>query len=105
GQAGAPAQGRGGREGRGGDNRQPYEKAQDHLATAFPLMSPEWAAWSAAMRSPKLAGRWTIAGYQRGKGPIYGEVVIADRPDMADAFTTDGKFTYARTGETVTRRS
>jgi quinohemoprotein amine dehydrogenase len=97
GQGGAPAQGRGGREGRGGDNRQPYEKAQDHLATAFPLMSPEWAAWSAAMRSPRLTGRWTVAGYQRGKGPIYGEVVIADRPDMTDSF--------ARTGETFTRRS
>src|SRR5206468_12034401 len=104
GQAGAPAQGRGGREGRGGDNRQPYEKAQDHLATAFPLMSPEWAAWSAAMRSPKLAGRWTIAGYQRGKGPIYGEVVIADRPDMADGFTTGGMFSYVRLGETVPSR-
>jgi quinohemoprotein amine dehydrogenase len=98
------AQGRGGREGRG-DTRQPYEKAQDHLATAFPLISPEWAAWSAAMRSPRLAGRWTLAGYQRGKGPIYGEVTIADRPDTPDTFTTDGKFAYARTGETVARRS
>src|SRR5436309_102207 len=66
----AQGQGRGGREGRGGDTSQPYEKAQDHLATAFPLRSPEWAAWSAAMRSPRLAGRWALAGYQRGQGPI-----------------------------------
>jgi quinohemoprotein amine dehydrogenase len=95
---------RGGREGRG-DTRQPYEKAQDHLATAFPLMSPEWAAWSAAMRSPRLAGRWILAGYQRGKGPIYGEVVIAERPDTADGFTTDAKLVYSRSGETVLRKS
>ena len=68
-------------------------------------MSPEWAAWSAAMRSPRLAGRWTLAGYQLGKGPIYGEVVITDRPEMADAFVTEGTFVYTRTGEAVTRRS
>ena len=98
------AQGRGGREGRG-DTRQPYEKAQEHLATAFPLMSAEWAAWSAAMRSPRLAGRWAVAGYQRGRGPIFGEVVIADRADMPAGFTTEGKFVYSRTGETVTRKS
>ena len=93
-----------GREGQG-DKRQPYEKAQDHLAGAFPLMSPEWASWSAAMRSPRLAGRWALSGYQRGKGPIYGEVVIADRSDVPDSFTTDAKFAYARSGETVTRKS
>lgn len=98
------APGGGGREGRG-DNRQPYEKAQDHLATAFPLMSTEWAAWSAVMHSPRLAGRWALSGYQRGKGPIYGEVVIADRADTPDGFTTEGKFVYTKTGETVTRRS
>ncbi len=94
----------GGREGRG-DTRQPYEKAQEHFASEFPLLSPEWAAWSAAMRSPRLAGRWSLAGYQRGKGPIYGELVIADRPDSPDGFTTDGKFVYTRTGETFTRKS
>jgi quinohemoprotein amine dehydrogenase len=101
--AGRGGDGRGG-EGRG-DTRQPYEKAQEHFTTSFPLMSPEWAAWSAAMRTPRLAGRWTLAGYQRGKGPIYGDLTIADRSDMPDGFTTDGKFTYTKTGETFTRKS
>ena len=105
GQADAQAQGRGGRGGRSGDNRQPYEKAQDHFANAFPLMSPEWAAWSAAMRTPRLAGRWTLAGYQRGKGPVYGELTIAERPDAPDSFTTDGKFSYSKSGESFTRKS
>src|SRR4029453_16646595 len=106
--AGRGGDGRGG-DGRGGDGRgdtrQPYEKAQEHFTTAFPLMSPEWAAWSAAMRTPRLAGRWTLAGYQRGKGPVYGELTIAERSDMPDGFTTDGKFTYTRSGESFTRKS
>jgi len=111
-QGGPPGGGRGrgrGGDGRGGegrgDTRQPYEKAQEHFATTFPLTSPEWAAWSAAMRTPRLAGRWAFAGYQRGKGPIYGELTIADRSDVPDGFTTDGKFTYTKTGETFTRKS
>jgi quinohemoprotein amine dehydrogenase len=95
----------GGSEGRGADNRQPYERAQDHLAGAFPLMSPEWAAWSAAMRTPRLAGRWALAGYEIGKGPVYGQVTISERPDVPDGFLTDGRFVYTRTGQTVTRRS
>ncbi len=97
--------GRGGGDGRDADNRQPMEKAQDHLASAFPLMSPEWAAWSAAMRSPRLAGRWALSGYQIGNGPIYGQVTIAERPGVADGFLADGRFVYTRTGEAVTRRS
>jgi len=104
GRGGNAAQGRGAGDGRG-DNRQPYERAQDHLASAFPLMSPEWASWSAAMRTPKLAGRWAIAGYQRGKGPIFGELQITERSDTPDGFATDGKFTYARTGDSVSRKS
>jgi quinohemoprotein amine dehydrogenase len=99
------ARGGNGQGGRGADNRQPYEKAQDHLAGAFPLMSPEWAAWSAAMRTPRLSGRWALAGYEIGKGPLYGEVTISERPDAPDGFLTDGRFVYTRTGQTVTRRS
>ena len=99
------ARGGSGQGGRGADNRQPYERAQDHLAGAFPLMSPEWAAWSAAMRTPRLSGRWALAGYEIGKGPLYGEVTISERPDAPDGFLTNGRFVYTRTGQTVTRRS
>lgn len=102
----APGQrGRGAPEGGGADTRQPMERAQDHLAGAFPLMSAEWAAWSAAMRTPRLAGRWALAGYEIGKGPVYGEFTIAERPDAPGGFTSDGRFVYSRTGQTVTRRS
>jgi quinohemoprotein amine dehydrogenase len=106
GRGGTPGQrGRGGSDGAGGDNRQPFERAQDHLADAFPLTSPEWAAWSAAMRTQRLSGRWALAGYEIGKGPVYGQVTISERPDAPDGFLTDGRFVYTRTGETVTRRS
>lgn len=94
-----------GPEGRGADTRQPMERAQDHLAGAFPLMSVEWAAWSAAMRTPRLAGRWALAGYEIGKGPVYGQMIIAERPDAQGGFTTEGRFVYTRTGQAVTRRS
>jgi len=52
-----------------------------------------------------LQGRWAIEGYQAGKGPLFGEVVISTQgnPDSGD-FATDSTFTYARTGQTITRR-
>ncbi|MBV8817552.1 MAG: hypothetical protein JO022_04290, partial [Acidobacteriaceae bacterium] len=56
-----PAQTQPGADGRPPDNRQPMEKAIAHLSTAFPLKTPEWSAWSANMRPPKLAGRWAIS--------------------------------------------
>ena len=87
------------------DNQQPIDKALTHLIGALPLPSSEWTSWSAAMRTPRLAGRWALSGYQIGKGPVYGTVTIADRPDLPDSFTTDGRFTYTKTGQTVTRRS
>lgn len=87
------------------DGEYPVDRALNHLVKALPLGSQEWTEWSAVMRSPKLAGRWALAGYQIGKGPLYGEVNIADGPDLADSFTTEGRFVYAKSGQTVQRRS
>lgn len=85
------------------DARHPMDKAIAHLATAFPLRTPEWSAWSANMRMPKLAGRWSLSGQQPGKGPIYGQVTIAAKPGNDDEFTSEIQFVYARTGEIVKR--
>jgi quinohemoprotein amine dehydrogenase len=103
--AAATGRGRAGESGRGGENQQPVDRALTRLIADFPLISQEWTAWSAAMRTPRLAGRWALAGYEIGKGPVYGQVTISDRPDMADSFLTDGRFVYAKGGQTVTRRS
>jgi quinohemoprotein amine dehydrogenase len=90
---------------RASDNRHPMDKAVAHLSTAFPLLSSEWTAWSATMRPPRIEGRWALSGYQAGKGPVFGQVVIKPQggADKA-AFTTESTITYARTGRTSTRR-
>src|SRR5438067_1820414 len=91
-------------DGRPPDNRHPMDKAVAHLSTAFPLTTPEWSAWSATMRPPRLPGRWALSGRQLGKGPVFGEVVMmpSGGPDSAE-FTTETTFVYARTGESVKR--
>jgi quinohemoprotein amine dehydrogenase len=98
-----PVQTEPGPDGRPPDNRHPMDKALEHLTKALPLTTAEWAAWSAAMQPPKLAGRWALVGAATGKGPIYGEVVITADPTAPDGFTTDARYTVARTGEAVSR--
>jgi quinohemoprotein amine dehydrogenase len=100
-----PMQTEPGPDGRAPDNRHPMEKALDHLSKTLPLVTPEWSGWSASMQAPKLVGRWAIVGSQAGKGPIYGMVTVAADVSAPDGFTTETKYTVARTGETVTRAS
>ena len=78
----------------------PVQIAVDYLATAQPLITPEWTAWRAAMRSPKLAGSWLLSGYQPGRGKIYGQVTIAAGA-AEDQFTTGAQMTYASSGTTL----
>src|SRR5262245_33124582 len=92
-----------GADGRPPDNRHPMDRAVEHLAKTFPLTTPEWSAWTATMQSPRLAGRWAIVGTQAGKGAVYGQMTISVDPSSPDTFTTETKYTIARTGETVTR--
>ena len=89
--------------GRPPDNRHPMEKAIAHLSSAYPLTTPEWSAWAATMRAPRLEGRWALSGHELGKGPVYGYVTVTPQGDRGD-FTTETTFTYARGGQTVTRR-
>jgi len=91
-----------GPDGRPPDNRQPMDRALDHLTKTLPLESSAWSAWAAAMQPPRLAGRWAVSGSQAGKGPIYGVVTIAADAGAPDSFTTEIRYTVARTGEMVT---
>ena len=86
-----------------GDGRHPMEKAIAHLAGAFPLETPEWRAWSATMRPPKLDGTWLLTGYEPGAGPVHGRVTITADPKAPDEFTSEATYTYARDGRHVTR--
>jgi quinohemoprotein amine dehydrogenase len=98
-----PMQTEPGPDGRAPDNRHPMEKALEHLEKTLPLTTPEWAAWSAAMQPPKLVGRWAIVGAQAGKGPVYGVVTVTADPAAPDSFTTETRYTIARSGETISR--
>jgi quinohemoprotein amine dehydrogenase len=82
------------------DAKSPGEIAVDYLSTHQPLITPEWTAWRAEMRAPKLAGTWLLSAYQPGRGKIYGQVVIT--PGSADdVFSTSTEFTYAANGTSV----
>jgi quinohemoprotein amine dehydrogenase len=98
-----PSQTDPGPDGRPPDNRQPMDRALEHLEKTLPLNTSEWSAWFAAMQQPKLAGRWAIVGSETGKGPIYGQLTITADASAPDGFTTDIRYTVARTGETVAR--
>ena len=87
------------------DARHPMDKAAAHLAAAFPLNTPEWSAWAATMRPPRLEGTWALAGYEPGKGAVFGEIIMhADGGPDSGRFTTESTVIAARTGESITRR-
>ncbi|HMD35656.1 MAG TPA: quinohemoprotein amine dehydrogenase subunit alpha [Vicinamibacterales bacterium] len=90
-------------DGRPPDPRQPMERALEHLTKTLPFVTSEWSAWSAAMQPPKLAGRWAIVGTLPGKGAVYGQLTITADGPAPDSFTTETRYTVARTGETATR--
>src|SRR5689334_14493858 len=92
-----------GSDGAADDNRHPVDRAIEHLAKTLPLKTSEWAAWSAAMQPPKLAGRWAVVGTQVGAGPVFGTVTVAADASAPDSFTTDIRYTVARTGKTISR--
>ena len=92
-----------GADGRPPGNRHPMDKAIEHLSKALPLTTAEWSSWSAAMQTPKLAGRWAFTGTAVGKGAVFGTVTISADPSAADSFTTETRYTVARSGESVTR--
>lgn len=80
--------------------KSPGEIAIEYLATKQPLITPEWTAWRAAMRSPKLAGTWLLTGYHPGRGKVFGQVVIAPGADD-DQFTTNIQLSYPSSGTTL----
>lgn len=90
-------------QGRPPDMRHPSEKAVDFLSETFPLQTKDWSAWSATMRPARIDGTWTLAGWEASKGPIYGKVVLTPVAGAADEFTSTTTYTYARSGEQVSR--
>jgi quinohemoprotein amine dehydrogenase len=81
------------------------DKAIAHLSAAFPLNTPEWSAWAATMRPPRLEGTWSLAGYEPGTGPVFGQVIVrTDGGADSGQFTTESTVITARTGQSIARR-
>ncbi len=84
------------------DQRHPLEKSLDYLSKNLPLTTPEWGAWRANLRTPKLQGRWLVSAHQLGRGQIYGEMTV-EPTSVEDEFTTKLTLKYLSDGSTVTR--
>ena len=84
------------------DQRHPLDKSLDYLAKNLPLTTPEWGAWRANLRTPKLQGRWLVSAHQIGRGQIYGEMIV-EPTSVEDEFTTKLTLRYLSDGSTVTR--
>ena len=74
-----------------------------YLSKTAPLETPEWAAWRARMRAPKLAGRWLVSAYLPGRGKFYGEMEVEPSSGSDDEFTTRVKLTSVKDGSTISR--
>lgn len=85
------------------DVRHPMDKAIAHLSEAYPLRTPEWSAWRATMRPPRLEGTWLLSGNEPGRGPLYGTVTIRPQGEDGDAFTTEASWVFAEDGRRESR--
>ena len=85
-----------GPDGRLPDTRHPSEKAVDYLSQTYPAADRGMVVVVGDQAFAALDGNWAITGYEVGKGPVYGRMVIAPVPNAPDEFTTETTFTYAR---------
>jgi quinohemoprotein amine dehydrogenase len=81
---------------------EPGDAAVDFLAKAAPLHTPEWAAWRARLRAPKLTGKWLVSASVIGHGKYFGEMTI-EQGAADDEFKTTVKLKSAKDGSTLTR--
>jgi quinohemoprotein amine dehydrogenase len=106
----AAAGGGGGRGGRGGAAAAAAVPAEtisldaslDFLAKSYPLHTPEWGAWRARMRAPRITGKWLVTAHVPGQGRYFGEVTIAQGA-AEDEFTTTAKLQSVNGGPAITR--
>jgi quinohemoprotein amine dehydrogenase len=78
------------------------DRAIEYIAKTLPLHTPEWAAWRASMRPPRLAGRWLLSGRQIGHGRVLGDVLIEAASDPEE-FATRVRLRYLASGRTWNR--
>ena len=69
------------------------DRVLDALAKSQDLMTPEWDAWQIERREVPLAGRWSVAGHEVGKGDFTGHVIF--ERTATDSFTSRWVLSYA----------
>lgn len=85
------------------DAKMPVDEALAYLTKTAPLWTPEFSAWRARMRTPKLAGRWIVTAHVPGKGKFYGDMEVEPVKGTDDEFNTRVKLTSVKDGSTITR--
>jgi quinohemoprotein amine dehydrogenase len=76
------------------------QEAIAFLAKTAPLHTPEWDAWSAATRTPNLAGRWLVTASIQGRSKYYGEMQV---DATGDEFNTRVHLTSVNDGSMIVR--
>jgi len=100
GRGGAGAAVAGGNTGGGGPAPIPLDESINFLGGAYPLHTPEWAAWRARMRAPRIAGRWLVSASITGRGKYFGEMVL-QQGAAEDEFTTTIKLLSVKGGPAI----
>ena len=85
------------------DAKMPVDEALAYLGKSAPLWTPEFSAWRARMRTPRLAGRWIVTAHFPGKGRFYGDMEVEPVKGTDDEFSTRVKLTSVKDGSTITR--
>lgn len=76
------------------EQKDPVDRALEYLEKALPLETPEWHAWRANFRQPRLEGVWTLEAYLPGKGRGFGQMTI-ERETADDEFRTRTTIEFA----------
>ncbi|NML09056.1 quinohemoprotein amine dehydrogenase subunit alpha [Sphingobium sp. AR-3-1] len=76
--------------------------ALTYMPKVAPLHTPEWAAWRARQRNPRLAGDWLVVASVPGKGRYVGELTVAPGK-QTDEFTTSATLRSLTDGGTIGR--
>ncbi len=78
------------------------DEALEFLSKNAPLHTPEWEAWRARMRTPRLAGKWEISASVVGKGRFVGEMTV-EPGSSSDEFKTSVVLTSLKDGSVLKR--
>lgn len=76
--------------------------ALTYMPKVAPLHTPEWAAWSARQKTPRLTGEWLVVASVPGKGRYVGAYSVAPGK-VADEFVTQATLRSLADGSTISR--